>query len=207
MFNKIVIAFTFFMLLFSVSCSASAQGKKAAPVKNAKNTISINKLVQMAREGRSAADPEIAKMVKNAYSEAQSTEANFFGNNDITGTWICDVAASTAGNAPFSALQTFNSDGTFVETSSLLGYGGEGPAHGVYVRFVGGYVLTFELFVFDPETGDSVGRVRVRNFIRMQGQNKLISYNAVDFIEPDGNEIPDIDSGIYTADRMRVRGL
>jgi hypothetical protein len=203
MFNKFAITLTVFMLLFGISCSAAAQGKKAS----VKTKSSINDLVQKAREGRSAADPEIVKMVKNAYSEGQSAENSFFGNNDITGTWICDVAASTGGGAPFGALQTFNSDGTFVETSSLLGYGGEGPAHGVYIRFVGGYLLTFELFVFDPETGDSVGRVRVRNFIRLQGNNKLISYNAVDFIEPDGNEIPDIDSGIYTADRMRVRGL
>src|SRR5687768_11370753 len=62
----------------------------------------------------------------------------------IVGTWICDVPNGQP--VPFQALQTFHADGTFTETSSLLGRGEEGPAHGVWSRDDGLYRLTFQLF-------------------------------------------------------------
>jgi len=62
--------------------------------------------------------------------------------------------------------------------------------------------------VFDPETGESVGRVRVRNLIRVAGNRmNFTSYNVVDFIEPSGNVIEGIDSGTDTGQRLQVRGV
>jgi hypothetical protein len=62
--------------------------------------------------------------------------------------------------------------------------------------------------VFDPKTGESVGRVRVRNLIHVAGNRmNFTSYNVVDFIEPGGNVIEGIDSGTYTAQRLQVRGV
>jgi len=80
-------------------------------------------------------------------------------------------------------------------------------AHGVWEFTRRGYILTFELFVFDPETGVSVGRVRVRNLIQMNGRDKFTANETVDFIELDGTVIENIDGGIYTATRMRLRSL
>jgi hypothetical protein len=203
MFNKIVITFTAFALLFAISCSAMGQNKNArSGVKK-----SVLDLVAMAREGRSNADPETVRIVKEAYAEEVSREESTSIGNNLTGTWYCEVGESPGGAPPFQAYQTFNADGTFVETSSLLGTGTEGPAHGSWERSLRGFLLTFELFVFDPETGEAVGRVRVRNFIRMNNSHNFVSFNLVDFIEPDGNVIEAIDSGIFTAERVKVRGL
>jgi hypothetical protein len=192
------------MLVFGVSCSAMAQNKTAG-VKTGK---SLTELISMAREGRPASNSETVKLVKEAYSERKADDGTVTAGNELVGTWNCTIGESDGGNPPFEALQTFNFDGTFVETSSLLGMNGEGPAHGAWERNAGGYLLTFELFVFDPETGESVGRVRVRNIIRVAGSRmNFTSYNVVDFIEPDGNVIEGIDSGIYTAQRLQVRGV
>ncbi len=71
-------------------------------------------------------------------------------NDDkIVGTWIVHIPASDGGGAPFDALHTFNGDGTFVETSSLLATLTEGPAHGVWKGKKRDYDYTFELFVFN----------------------------------------------------------
>lgn len=202
MFNKIVISLTALVLLFGVSCSAMAQNKKGQTgIKT-----SLTDLAKMAREGRSNADAETVRIVKEAYSKDASRDQPSIAG-DLTGTWYCEVGESPGGAPPFQAYQTFGSDGTFVETSSLLGAGGEGPAHGAWERSIRGFLLTFELFVFDPATGESVGRVRVRNYIRLTGADTFTSSNVVDFIEPDGNVIEGIDSGIYTATRVRARAL
>lgn len=199
MFNKLAITLTVFITLFGISCSAMAQSKQVKPA----TKVSIMDLVNMAREGRSKADPEIVRMVQDAYSEpAASREESASISNDLTGTWYIVVP----GAAPFSAYQTFGSDGTFVETSSLLGMNGEGPAHGTWERSLRGSLLTFELFAFDPATGESVGRIRVRNFVRINN-GRLNAIGVVDFIDPDGTVTEGIDTGTFTGDRVRARSL
>lgn len=199
--NKITAALTVLIVLVGLSVGVSAQSKKSSGRVN----VSFNELVEAARQGKSLANPKTIELVKNAYSE--ESDESIFGIGSIVGTWNCQIPMSDGGAAPFEALQTFNSDGSFVETSSLLGTGTEGPAHGVFESRRRGYILTFELFVFDPGTGESVGRVRVRNLIRMQGRDNFTSDNVVDFIEPDGTVIENIDSGTYTGRRMQVREL
>ena len=135
---------------------------------------------------------------------ARSTESA--GRARLVGTWKISVAESATGLPPFEALQTFNADGTMTETSSLLGKSQEGPAHGVWRREGDQYLSTFYLFVFD-ENGDSAGMVRVRARIHLDGPDHLTAQTAVDFIEPDGTIIPDIDSGPFEGTRLKVEPI
>jgi len=122
----------------------------------------------------------------------------------LTGTWLVDVPESDGGFPAFQALHTFHNDGTFTETSNLLGGGEEGPAHGVWRRIDStNYALTFYLFVFD-ENGDAADMVRVRVAIQLIDNDHLTAQTAVDFIEPDGTIIPNIDSGPFTGTRLKV---
>lgn len=120
----------------------------------------------------------------------------------LVGTWVINVPASPGG-AEFNALQTFHAEGTMTETSDLLAKLGEGPAHGAWTGKKRDYQITFELFVFDPD-GNSAGRVRVRATIRLTDEDNFTADSSVDFIEPNGNVIPDIGSGPFTGTRLKV---
>ena len=69
----------------------------------------------------------IAAIATSAYA----AKADDDGRRRIVGTWVCNVPNGDP--VPFTALQTFHSDGTFTETSSLLGKEEEGsilvPSH------------------------------------------------------------------------------
>ena len=122
----------------------------------------------------------------------------------IVGTWICDVPNGQP--VPFQALQSFHADGTFTETSSLLGRGEEGPAHGVWKRDGQLYRLTFQLFAFDPATGESTGMFRVRVSLHLDKQDLLTAtFASADFIDQDGT-ITELGGGpdAYTCTRMNV---
>jgi hypothetical protein len=139
--------------------------------------------------------------------QMESLEASVLKEAEISktalvGTWIINVPASPGG-AEFNALQTFHAEGTMTETSDLLAKLGEGPAHGAWTGKKRDYQITFELFVFDPD-GNSAGRVRVRASIRLTDEDNFTADSAVDFIEPDGNVIPDIGSGPFTGARLKV---
>ena len=185
-----------------LAINTNAQNRTGAGNMNSR----LFSLVQAAREGRAKLNPEIAQQVREDFAETDTKDTASFSPS-IVGTWNCVIATSDTGLPPFKALQTFSSDGTFVETSDLLGMGGEGPAHGVYERGRRGYILTFELFVFDPMTGESVGRVRVRGSIRMMSSNDFHAVTAVDFIELDGTVIEDIDGGPFDGSRLQVRSV
>lgn len=118
----------------------------------------------------------------------------------LVGTWVITVPDSP-GEPGFSALQTFNEDGTMTETSSLLGQLPEGPAHGVWDGKKSDYAVTFELFAFDP-SGEAVGRIRVRARIHLTNDDNLTADTAVDFIEPDGTVVSDIGGGPFTGKRL-----
>ena len=120
----------------------------------------------------------------------------------LVGTWVCDVSGEPA----FQALHTFHADGTFNETSSLLGQGQEGPAQGVWKRDGKQYQLTFQLFTFDPETGESTGMIRVRVTLKVDKPDHIQGTFAVaDLIDPDGT-ITELGGGPdpYTCTRINV---
>ena len=122
----------------------------------------------------------------------------------IVGTWICDVPNGQP--VPFQALQTFHEGGTFTETSSLLGRGEEGPAHGVWKLDGHLYRLTFQLFAFDPATGDNVGMVRVRVSLQLESADPLpATFAFAEFIAPDGR-VTELggEADPYTCTRVKV---
>jgi hypothetical protein len=123
----------------------------------------------------------------------------------LVGTWHVKVGKSDGGLAPFEALHTFNADGTFVETSSLLATLTEGPAHGVWEGEKPYFSLTFQLFVFDDKQ-QPAGMVRVRNTIIVTDQEntRFTARYAVDFIAPDGTVEMNIDTGTYEGRRIKV---
>lgn len=123
----------------------------------------------------------------------------------LTGTWRVYIPQSNGGFPPFNAYHTFNADGTFTEVSDLLTTLTESPAHGVWSGKKSDYQLTFELFVFDPQTKAPAGRVRVRCAITLsEDGNSFTAQSLVDFIEPGGTIIEAVDSGPFTGTRVTV---
>ena len=142
----------------------------------------------------------IAAIATSAYT----AKADDDGRRKIVGTWICDVPNGDP--VPFQALQTFHADGTFTETSSLLGREEEGPAHGVWKRDGRIYRLTFQLFIFDPATGDNVGMIRVKVSLKLDKPDQLTAtFGSADLIDLDGT-VTDLGGGPdpYTCTRMKV---
>ena len=141
----------------------------------------------------------IAILVSSAFAANDKDD-----QRKIVGTWICDVPNGQP--VPFMALQTFHADGTFTETSGLLGRGEEGPAHGVWSRDDGLYRLTFQLFAFDPSTGDNVGMIRVRVSLLLESADQLnATFSFAEFIAPDGS-VAELggEANPYTCTRMKV---
>lgn len=137
-----------------------------------------------------------------AETRAESASAKAKG---LTGTWRVSIPTSDGGLPPFNAYQTFSDDGTFTEVSDLLTTQTESPAHGVWSGKKSDYQLTFELFVFDPETKLPAGRVRVRNNITLSADgDSFTSDSVVDFITPDGMVIEGVDSGPFKIGRAHV---
>ncbi|MBL8114132.1 MAG: hypothetical protein JNK60_14725 [Acidobacteria bacterium] len=123
----------------------------------------------------------------------------------IVGTWYVVVPGPTPADN-FYAYQTFNADGTFVETSSLLGGLTEGPAHGSW-RQVGldTFRLTFELFFF--ENGAPAGRVRVRATVNATG-GRLLADSAVDILDLDGTVLAEnVGGGPFSGQVVAVLPL
>jgi hypothetical protein len=131
----------------------------------------------------------LVALVAAVATSAYTARADDDGRRKIVGTWLCDVPNGQP--VPFQALHTYHEDGTFTETSSLLGRGEEGAAHGVWKRDGRLYRLTFQLFAFDPATGDNVGLIRVRATLKLAGGDQLnATAGYVELIAPDGSVTP-----------------
>ena len=146
----------------------------------------------------------LVALVAAIATSAYTAKADDDERRKIVGTWICDVPNGDP--VPFMALHTFNADCTFTETSSLLGRGEEGPAHGVWDRDGRNYRLTFQLFIFDPATGDNVGMIRVKVSLTLDQPDHLTAtFGSADLIDPDGN-VTDLGGGPdpFTCTRMQV---
>ena len=143
-------------------------------------------------------------LVATIATSAYAAKADDDGRRKIVGTWVCDVPNGQP--VPFMALQTFHDDGTFTETSSLLGRGEEGPAHGVWKRDGNVYRLTFQLFIFDPSTGENVGMIRVRVSLRLESADQLNATSSfAELIAPDGSVIElGGEANPYTCTRVKV---
>lgn len=198
--QKIFLTLTLLVMTFGLCGYANAQKGKLF------KGVDWKKAVEAAKSGRADLDQNSLAVVEEAYAAKKETANNFYGGPSLTGTWFMTVPGATPADT-FYAYQTFGADGTFVETSSLLATLSEGPAHGVWEPFMHGYLLTFELFAFDPESRAPVGRIRVRNFLRLVNKNFVRVDSVVDFIEPDGTVIPNIAAGPYTGERVKIQQL
>jgi hypothetical protein len=148
------------------------------------------------READSRENQDIAAKEKSLEAQGLTETAK------IVGTWL--ITVPDAPGAPgFKALQTFHENGTFTETSDLLGQGVEGPAHGAWSGKKNDYRLSFQLFTFD-ENGNPSVRVRVRCTIRIVNENNLQATTTVDIIEPDGNLILNVGGGPFSGVRLPV---
>jgi hypothetical protein len=146
----------------------------------------------------------LVALVAAIATSAYTAKADDDERRKIVGTWLCDVPNGEP--VPFKALQTFHADGTFTETSSLLARGEEGPAHGVWDRNGGNYRLTFQLFAFNPSTGESTGMFRIRVSLKLDKQDLLTAtFASVDSIDPDGT-VTELGGGpdAYTCTRLKV---
>jgi hypothetical protein len=131
----------------------------------------------------------LVALVAAIATSAYTAKADDDDRRKIVGTWVCDVPNGQP--VPFQALHTYHEDGTFTETSSLLGRGEEGPAHGVWQRDGKLYRLTFQLFIFDPATGENVGMIRVRATLQPASADQLnATAGYVELIAPDGSVTP-----------------
>ena len=199
------IALTLALLVMSFGMVVGANAQKGKLFKG----VDWKKMAEAVRNGNTIADKATLARIDEAYAEKTDTKDEILNSSDLselTGTWYVTVPGATP-EENFYAYQTFGEDGTFVETSSLLVTLTEGPAHGVWGKSRRGSILTFELFAFDPENGVQVGRVRVRNYIQMNGRNNFTADSAVDFIDLDGTVIPNIAAGPFTGERVQLRGI
>jgi hypothetical protein len=128
------------------------------------------------------------------------------GAQNIVGLWHIKVPVSNGGYPPFEALHLFHAGGTFSEVSSLLPSLAETPAFGLWESSGSDYQLSFQLFAFDS-SGAAVGRVQVRCLIQLVGMDSLEASYSVDFIDPAGVVIPDIDSGLFYGQRITLQPL
>lgn len=157
----------------------------------------------IAMNGRTAQPVEADASDRGDSIELLAVKPQAEGNAKLVGTWVMHVPAADGAPA-FDALHTYTNDGTMTETSDLLGQLNEGPAHGVWSGKKNDYLVTFELFVFD-ENQQPAGRVRVRCAFHLSGEDQLTAQAFVDFIEPDGNVIPNIGATPFTGKRMKVQ--
>jgi hypothetical protein len=158
---------------------------------------------ELAKNGSRIQNPTPADFDQNLTAQEGAIEAQATTDAaKIVGTWL--ITVPDAPGAPgFKALQTFHDNGTFTETSDLLGQGVEGPAHGAWTGKKNDYRLTFQLFTFDENGLPSV-RIRVRCTIRIVNDNTLTATTTVDIIEPDGNIIPAVATGPFSGTRVAV---
>lgn len=197
--NRIFFTMTLLILHLVLGNFVNAQSGKSSV------GIGWKRTAQELRQGRVQIDPEILARVAEAYAAPKDETNDLFGAN-LTGTWYVTVQGATP-ELTFYSYQTFGLDGTFVETSSGFATLAESPSHGVWERTKRGNVLTFELFIFDPESRSMTGRIRVRNFVELVSRGHFEAVAAADFIAPDGTVFPNVATFSYTGERVQIRGV
>jgi len=89
-------------------------------------------------------------------------------------------------------LMTFFADGNFLDTTSLLGQGKEGPDHGIWMGSGNTYYFSTQLFTFDHQSGQHTGTLKVRASIRMDDASHFTGQAVADTIDLAGKETKNI---------------
>ena len=138
-------------------------------------------------------------------SDAERAASAVGGGVALIGAWVIDV--QNVATPPFQAMQTFHIGGSMNESTDLLANLGEGPGHGGWRKDgADTYTATFELFIFNPDHTPA-GIIRVRETLKLTGENSLTGFAVADIILPDGTLIEDIDHGTLTGRRVRVAAV
>ena len=122
-------------------------------------------------------------------------------HNSIVGSWRFKVDVP---NLPtFLVLQTFHKDHTFVDANSM-NPSVESSAHGVWKKIDRNkYAVTAEFFSFD-EDKTLTGTIRARLTIFLNDIDHASGYAVLDFIDLDGNVMPEINSATFTGKRIKL---
>ncbi len=139
----------------------------------------------------------IGTLLFAVFASASTSQA---AEGKVVGTWNINVPTSDAGTPPALVLYTFHEDGTSVGSATSVG---EGPEHGVWARQGKIFVGTFEAFIFDA-TGNSTGRIHVRFSFAFSDADHTSGKYIVDFIDPNGQVTPNVDSGPFTGTRLKL---
>jgi hypothetical protein len=110
----------------------------------------------------------------------------------IVGTWKIVMPQSEGNPNASENLQTFFADGNFIETTSLLGHGMEGQDHGVWIGSGNTYYWTAQLFLFDENTGDHTGTLKIRAAVKMVDADHFTGQAVGDLIDLAGKETKNI---------------
>ncbi len=137
----------------------------------------------------------IGALLLAAFAATSTSQAD---EGKIVGTW--NVNVSPAGGPPILALTSFHEDGTLTDAES----GSEvGTGLGVWARKGHSFAFTFELFLFD-QSRNSIGRVRVRAAAMLNDADHISGKFAADFIAPNGQVTPNVNSGTFTGTRLKL---
>ena len=125
---------------------------------------------------------------------------------NIVGTWKIVMPKSEGNPDASENLQTFFADGNFIETTSLLGHGKEGPDHGVWIGSGNTYYWTAQLFLFDEKSGDHSGTLKIRAAIKMEDADHFTGQAVADIIDLAGKVTVNIGNVPFdfTGTRMEV---
>lgn len=129
--------------------------------------------------------------------------SNATAQEALVGSWLMKYT-NTVFRISFEELQTFHDDGTMTsETESVIT---ESGGHGVWARQGNGYADTYYIFEFDS-SGNVIGKVRVRSFTTLIGQDSLTQTWEADFILPTGTVLPNVTHGTGKGSRIRLQTL
>ena len=148
----------------------------------------------------------LVALVATLTSTAQASRASAASDSrSLVGTWLFDVPETEGGTPAFQSLMTFHKGGTLTEVSAELGLGVQGPTQGVWQKRGKQYVATFQTWVFNGDTGVVEGRVQIRARFNKTSRDSFEGWTVIDFIDLDGNVIPDIDRGPVSATREKLQ--
>lgn len=124
-------------------------------------------------------------------------------NAPLAGTWKLDISRSRCGLPPFSALYTYNADGSLTAASSVLGRNTESPGHGAWHGGGEVYVSVCKVFSFD-EGGELAGVVRMRSRIRLDEPDRMRGEMSVDMLPVEGEPQLDVDAAVFEGTRIKA---
>jgi hypothetical protein len=127
---------------------------------------------------------------------------NSRGSKTLLGSWTVRVTPDQPGPPPFDEMMTFAEGGGVVESNNLFPAAGASPGHGSW-DFEGRktFTFTFIKFLFDPNTNQPTGKIKVKGTIFNLSHNSWEGMASVEIFDPAGNVVL---TGSTTAQSTRI---